>query len=359
MCFGSDAPESPQLAKPPAPQEMLDVMDELTGTKTVTATDPVTGKKVRLIQQLPRSKEEQALYDEAGVLMDKAIGEMKRLYDYDPSQIVNYAPFVNTLNALNQERTEDMAKLTQIPDFTRYVDEFKGMQKTILDEEFARRGNELQEGLNRKGYGNSTGSAEMKAALAKEQSMANQKSNVDALTYAQQLEAQDLARRTQEYGLREATREGRLASARAEYGLQKEYAQSLENQRDKALQHQANLFQTGANIRGADTNKKMSTMAPNLALAEFTAKNNNALNYYNADVNRIKSQYDMDLAEHNSQPPSFGQMALGLGTTLGSAYLMGGGGLGGFGSSFFGGATGGAAANLLSNARQSAFGGRR
>ena len=134
----SSPPPAPFLPPPPPPQEIMDVIDEVSGSKTVTATDPVTGKKIRLIQALPRSPEEQALYEEAGRLMDTAISELKRLYDYDPRQLVDFKPFIDTINTLNQERSEDMQKLTQIPDFTSYVNDFKTMQRSILEQEIGR-----------------------------------------------------------------------------------------------------------------------------------------------------------------------------------------------------------------------------
>ena len=121
MCFGNDdPPPPPYIPPPPPPQEILDVIDEVTGTQTITVTGS-DGKKRRMIQKLPRTQEEEALNQEAGRLMDKAIGEMKRLYDYDPSQLVHYAPFVDVINSLNQERSEDMAEFTKFPYFHRYL----------------------------------------------------------------------------------------------------------------------------------------------------------------------------------------------------------------------------------------------
>lgn len=109
-------------------------------------------------------------------------------------------------------------------------------------------------------------------------------------------------------------------------------------QRDKALAHQSHLYNVAAGIRGADTNKAMATMAPNMALAEFGASNNNALNYYNADVNRMTQQYGMELDAHKAQPPGFGQNLLHLGGMAGMA-MMGAPSssvLGGWGAKLFG-----------------------
>lgn len=139
--------------------------------------------------------------------------------------------------------------------------------------------------------------------------------------------------------MRELTRQGRLASAQNEYALQKEHEKDLQAQKEKALTHQERLYGIASSIRGADTNKAINTMAPHMALAEFQANNNNALNFYNADVNRLKGQYDMDLGAYKSRPPSFGQNLM----TLGGMGLTGmlsaprSSVLGGWGSKLFGG----------------------
>jgi hypothetical protein len=120
--------------------------------------------------------------------------------------------------------------------------------------------------------------------------------------------------------------------------LQRGYAAQLEAQRDKALAHQSHLYNVASGIRGADTNKALSTMAPNMALAEFGATNNNALNYYNADVNRITRQYGMELDAHRSQGPGFGQNLLHLGGAAGMAMMIAPSSsvMGGWGARLFG-----------------------
>ncbi len=328
-----DPPQTPYIPPVPQPQEILDVIDEVTGTQTITVTGS-DGKKRRMIQKLPRTQEEEALYNEAGQLMERAIGEMKRLYDYDPSQLVHYAPFVDVLNALNNERSEDMAELTKFPDFNGYVQDFKDMQKSIIDEEYKRESNRLEESLAHKGLSDSTTGREERNLLTHHAATARQRAGVEAQSYGEQLKGADLANRTNAFNLTEATRQGRLSAAATEYDLQKDYATQLESQRDKALTHQSHLYSVAAGIRGADTNKAMATMAPNMALAEFGATNNNALNYYNADVNRITQQYGMELGAHKAKGPGFGQNLLhlggmGIGAFLGGPMGMMAGGMAG------------------------------
>lgn len=336
--FDDDPPPTPSLPPVPSPQEMMDVIDEVTGTQTITVLGS-DGKKRRVIQKLPRTKEEENLYQEAGRLMEKAIGEMKKLYDYDPRQLVHYKPFVETLNVLNQERSKDMEELTKFPDFNGYVEEFKGMQKSIIDEGYRREQNILEETLAHRGLSDSTVGREERNLLTRNAITARQRAGVEAHLYGEQLKGFDLTNRSNAFNLREATRQGRLSAAATEYDLQKDYAQQLESQREKALAHQSHLYNVASGIRGADNAKAMSTMAPNMALAEFTASNNTALSYHNAESDRVTRQYGMELGAYKARPPSFGQNLLHLGGMAGMAMLGSPSSsvLGGMGKKLFGG----------------------
>jgi hypothetical protein len=255
--------------------------------------------------------------------MKKTISEMKRLYDYDPRQLVDYKPYVSLLNAINQERSADMAELTRFPDFNGFVAEFQEMQKSIIDEEYRRESSRLEEVLAHKGLSDSTVGREERALLTRHAATARQRAGVEAQMYGKQLKGADLSNRTNAFNLTEATRQARLSDAAAQYQLERDYAADLDKQRDKALAHQSHLYNIAAGIRNADTSKAMATLAPHIALAEFGAANTNALNYYNADVNRISQQYGMELGAYKARGPSFGQNLLHLGGMGIGAYLGG------------------------------------
>lgn len=323
MCFGGDdAPSAPVIPPPPPPQEMMDVIDEITGTQSVVNTLP-NGSRVRKNQALPRSKEEEARYVQAGQIMDQAIGAMRQLYQTAPAKAVDHAPFVQVLNNLNDERVRDLQELSQIPDFSRYVDDFKAMQNTLMEESFSRESRMLEDKLAQTGHSASDVGRAERNALLTGQRKSTQEAGIRSIDFATQLRNQDLLQRGQEYNLREQGRQGQLSALAQDYAWQQQHAQDLNQIQDRASAGQQNLLNVGSQIQANDLNKRMASQAPQLALSEFQARNNNALNYYNAEANTIKSNYEMKLAEHQAQPPSFGDSLLSLGTSLGSAYLMG------------------------------------
>ena len=130
--FGNDdPPQAPYYPPIPPKEELMDVIDKISGTQTITVTG-ADGKKRRVMERLPRTPEEQKLFDDAGELMDKSMAEIKRLNEYNPTEVIDFAPFVNVMNDLNTERKSDIAELSKLPDFNRYVEDFKTIAKPRL-----------------------------------------------------------------------------------------------------------------------------------------------------------------------------------------------------------------------------------
>ena len=317
MCFGGNdsPPPPPSYPAPPPPEELMDVIDHVTGTQAITVVGP-DGKKKRVIERLPRTAEEQALYDQAGDLMTRAITEIQRLNAYDPGALVDFAPFVQVMTELNQQRQQDMQELTNIPDYNQVVQNFKSLNQRLIEEDFQRQQNESLEYLNRRGYGDSTAAIEMRNSLAKNRAQALEESNVRGNLYGEQLRGMDLANRQATYGLREQGRLAREQQAQIEHQLRLEQKAQLDTARQQALQNQMNLFHVGAGIRGEDVNRAMATRAPDLANTIFQQTNADSLNRYQAQINQINAQYQNQMAHYQAQaaaPPSFGDTLLRMG----------------------------------------------
>jgi hypothetical protein len=324
MSFGGDSSPPPAPYYPPVPpkEELLDVIDEVTGTQAITVVG-ADGKKKRVVSRLPRSEAEQKLYDEAGELMNKAIVEIKRLSDYDPAAVVDFAPFVDVMNSLNSERQADIAELSKLPDFNQYVQDFKAMGNTIIQDEFKKAENENKAYLANRGYADSSAAIGMRNSLVAEKAKALQQQDVSGNLYGEQLKAADLANRMNAYGFREQGRFGQLQSAEAEHKLKLDQYNQANTMRQQALQNQYGLFSTGAKLQGDDASKAMATRAPELANTIFQQSNMDSLNRHNAQVNQINSQYQNQLASYNSQRPSFGDTMLQLGGMGVGAYFGG------------------------------------
>lgn len=330
--FGEKKAQGIQLPKPPAEKPFIDFMDQIAGVKLVDATDPVTGKKMRVVQRLPRSKEDQQFYDLAGHLLGRAMQEISTLFQNDPRQIVPFAPFIEDINKLGQERMGDISKLTNLPDFTRYVDEFKDMQYTILDDAYKRQENAQQEALNRGGYGHgSTASAEFKAALASERALAEQGVGLQARDFAEGLYDRDLSRRTGEYGLRENTRQNRLADLQARFGLQKDYADQLIGQEDRQMGHKGALFEIGNKVRNDDFAKADARPLLQAQIQDYAAKNDRDVKIYNAQVHGAIGKGNVDAKRFADRRKGFGERFGDFAMDGGFGLLKGFGQMAGFG----------------------------
>ena len=325
MCFGGDSspPSTPSLPPPPPPIEMMDVFDNARGVSSIIATDPATGKKVRHIN-VNRSPEVQALYDLSSNILRESMREAVKLAKTMPDQIVDFKPFVDRMNNVMQTRSADFEKVIQLPDLSKYVNDFSAMNQEILDREFTGRGNDINENLARRGYGqNSTASTELKAALAREQSMANKQLAVDSLRYGRDLYERDLSSRLKTFEATEANRQAQLGDLKNEYLLEKTAAADKNNARQTALQNLQGLYSLGSNVQATDLARINSSPAPQLGVAEFQAQNQNQLGYYNASINKEMAQHRMNMDDYDRQPPSVGQKLLEGAMTIGGMAAMG------------------------------------
>jgi len=325
MSFGGNdsPPQAPNYPPVPPKEELMDVIDEVTGTQAITVVG-ADGKKKRVVSRLPRSPEEQKLYDDAGELMNKAIVEIKKLSDYDPAAVFDFAPFVDVMNNLNAERQADIAELSKLPDFNQYVQDFKTMGNTIIQDEFKKAENENKAYLANRGYADSSAAIGMRNSLVAEKAKALQQQDIGGNMYGEQLKAADLANRMNTYGFREQGRFGQLQSAEAEHKLKLDQYNQTNAMRQQALQNQYGLFSTGAKLQGDDASKAMATRAPELANTIFQQSNMDSLNRHNATVNQMNLQYQNQLASYQNQRPSFGDTILTLGGTALGAAAFGG-----------------------------------
>ena len=127
MSFKSKKPpEVPQLPPQPTPVELMDIIDEVSGVQTITTTG-ADGKKRRITQRLPLTPQEQAILSQAENLMAKAVNNIETLYQYDPSSVANYQPFIQAFSDINEERATDLAQIGNFADIGQKVEAFRNI----------------------------------------------------------------------------------------------------------------------------------------------------------------------------------------------------------------------------------------
>lgn len=322
MCdlFGGgndNMPAPAQLVSPPPREDFPDVIDEMNGVESRTVME--NGKKVRVIRALPKTEEEKALYKFAEDMLTSAIKNVKELYQYDPSKVVNYQPFIESVANLNNQRTRELSQITNLGDIQSYIDDFKSMNNQINDQVFAKRYGDLEEGLSHGGQSNSTAANQLRAALTSEESLSRQRGNIEANIYGENIASNRLNRNSQVFNLNEQGRLGHLREAEMGYNLERQKQTDLEERRLQAIRENMNQFQIATGMQGIDMNKKLASHAPELSNQIFQLNSVDALNRTNAENNKRMGQYNIDMAHYNAQPRSFGDIALEAGMTgLGS-----------------------------------------
>jgi len=298
-------PAPPKIPDAPKPEDMMDVIDKVAGVQAINVNG-ADGKKRRVIERIPRTKQEQILYDEAGDLMKNALGNIQQLYQLDPNAVIDFAPFIQSVNHLNQKRGRDIARLAQIPDFNEFAQNFKNMQKTVIDDEFRTAKNAKQAELTRMGYGvDSTAWANAEAALDRQYAEAVAKNDVTSEINARELQNKDIQNRVLAYNLGEQGRTGELDAEQMILAANREQAGERETHRAKQIQEQAGLFQTGAGIRKEDINTALQNVAPQTAQNLFASQ----MQGHRTNMEGSILNYQNQLGAFDRKPLNFGEIA--------------------------------------------------
>jgi len=316
MSFGNDDPPAvPQYVAPPAPEEIMDVIDEITGTQSITVIGP-DGKKRRKIERLPRTPEEQERFALGEELMTKSINNIKDLYQYNPENVINFEPLLRTFANLNDERANALGQVANIGNIREDIQAFKDMQGALDDDMFRRQNREMEENLGRKGLSDSYAGQEARAFAARNENLYRKQSELNANQYGEDLASKRLGRNAQAFALDETGRAGRLSAAEAEYQLRKDQQADIENKRQTAIGENMNLLKVGSGITRQDLDKALATQAPQIANQTFQMQNADSLQRYTAGVNARNAAYDRERNAYDQRPPTFTDMALRTGAHL-------------------------------------------
>lgn len=322
MCFGKNrsGPQQQAIPAPPPEKEIMDFINYITGTQTVTVTG-ADGKRKRVTTKLPETPEQLRYLQPARDMLATALTQLPKLFKYNPQSAISFAPVVDTFANLDQERLNDLGQFANIGDVEQYKADFRDMQRAVIDEQFATRRQRNEERLAHTGRGAGTYAAESRAAMAREHALARQIGDTRATQAAEDLAAKRLSTNEQAFGLREQGRRGTLEAVQADYALNKADEQDQENRRLQAMKEQQGLFDLGSNVIRYDESKALQDRTQDQSLNTYLAENNVQNARYGHQVNAIAANNRMKMEEYKGRAPSFGEWAANTAGTLGSAVL--------------------------------------
>lgn len=336
--FGGDdptpPPPPPRLPPPPKPQEIMDVIDEISGTRSMIVTE--NGRKVRKIIKLPRSAEEQKFLRLGEEIISEGLASIKQLYQYNPQNVASIQPLINTIANLNERQIQDLSQITNFGNLREDVESFRTMQKDLLNEDLLRAEGNMENDLARMGRAGGTYGAAQRAYFAKESAMARRQGDFQALQYGQDLTRQRLGTNLAAYEARQQGRANELRAAETEYSLNRQRQADLENLRQSALSERMNQINIGSSLRGADLSRQQQGNATQMALYENDLRNRNQQNDYNNRFNVVNQDYQNQLGYHQAMTnynkeneTGFGQALMTGAGLVGGSMLLGPAGSGG------------------------------
>lgn len=333
MCLGSgggDRRQQQAIPAPPTEKEIMDFINYITGTQTVTVTG-ADGKRKRVTTNLPLTPEQERTVLPARELVSTALRELPKLSKYDPKSAIPFAPVVDMFANLNRETLNDIGQFANIGDIEQYKTDFKDMQRSVIDEQFATRSQRNEERLAHSGRGSGTYAAESRAAMAREHALARQIGDTRATQAAEDLAAKRLGTNEQAFGLRQQGRQGTLQAAQADYAFNKADEQDQENRRLQAIGEREGQFNLGSNILRYEEGKALQDRTQDQSLQTYLGENSVQNARYGHQVGAIQANNQMAMEEYRNRPPSFGEIAANVAGQGISAYLTRGGSLAGQG----------------------------
>lgn len=317
-------PQAPVLPPPPSPAKFQGVFDVVRGVESKEGFAP-DGTKILINKKIPKEKymspEELSLYNSSYDLIKNSAQQIERLNQYDPLETVPYRNFIDTIEDVTKKRMNDVRELFgSMPDYNTFLGNLQALNRSNIEGEFKRKENEMDEFLNRRGYGSSTGSAEMKAALARERAQALNQSDFDSQLRAQQWRQNELESRGNEYRLRDQSNVARLSAAEDAYNLHRADQQSVDQRRQQALTNQYNLYNMGSGVVEGENQKALASMAPQLALQWQEQRNTQNANNYQQRINAINANYQNQLQRvmqlESLRQPSLSDVATNVGANI-------------------------------------------
>jgi hypothetical protein len=317
MCGGNDNPPPVFIHQAPPPvQEILDTIDEVTGTKTITIVDPATGKKSRVTKRLPKTPEEEAFSKQMEGMIGNTIQNISRLADLGDQSIMDYTPLINTFAQLNEEQANDLKEVANIGNIDEYVSNFRNLQKDLMNREFHKEDRALENELVRRGRNKSTYGAEQKAAMLSNRSLTRQQAELKSTQYGEDLAGQRLQRNAQAFELNERGRSNRLNQAKTGYDLERQRLSDLEDLRQRNIQDNKTVLGIAQGMQSNDLSKALSGNTYANSLGEFAQRNNANLQNYESGVRTNQMNYMNQLNAYENRPMGVGEGFAQLGSSL-------------------------------------------
>src|SRR5690349_12091927 len=110
MCGGNRGPKLERVPTPPPEKELMDFINHITGTKTVTVIGP-NGKPHRETIRIPRKPEEEERYKFGEQLVASTLKNLVELNKYDPQSLIPFQPLLDAYYSMNNDSLMDIGKI--------------------------------------------------------------------------------------------------------------------------------------------------------------------------------------------------------------------------------------------------------
>lgn len=324
MCFKKKkAPPAPVIPAAPKVPEFESFINRITGTEVrkVRRTDGSQSTEVVRI----RTPQEEAFFTGVQNEFRNAVDGIKDAYAMAPEALPDFAPFMNALGRVNQERIKDLAKVAGLPQVEEDVKRFRDISNQYLNERAGQESEALENMLAQRGLSQSSEGDKMRRDLKTVIQKAGVENDWKALQYGEDLASSLFTRRAKGFELRDIGRQAEIDQAGQQYGLERQNYTDNMALRSQNIQEATALADVYNKIESQDFDRGLRGNVEDKALAYRNADSALSLNHHNANADTIKQNYAFKLKEHemNNQPGFLESVLMNTVGSIGGA--MGGG----------------------------------
>ena len=315
----------PPPSPPPNEHDIVDYVNELTGTRTYEMPtgdgrvnkDGIPLKKVTT-SLVSRDQGEFAIAEQIKREMSSMIRNVQELGKYNPSYTAPFAGFINRLQELDHAQMQDIMNVTDRTEINRIKNTFADYHKTLNEQNFNQQGMNLGNQLGAMGHVNTPFAIEQRARLEREKTIANQGIDLQAEQYGQQL----YQNRLQDYGVRQQARQQQGQTAANQFALEQKAVEGKDNRMRERLQTATGQMQVMDSIYGRyDPRRVALTQGSSLTSPIIEAAGRSqafAGQTYQGQMQGYGAQLQADATRDAARAAERGQIYGALGGALGT-----------------------------------------
>lgn len=312
--LGGDEPEMVQMSPAPEPFKFGSFKDLLNNVETVQTTG-ADGKE-HFVQKMikPDNPSIERFLEEAKNSIGGLIRDISVVARENPRLVAPFQGFIQEVSALNDQNLADWTNTVRPEDFTALKDNLIQTNTFLNNESWDDYDHNMEINLTARGLADSAVGNDARVRAQRGRAISNDQIRNQAELVSDQMVNSDLARKTQMYQGRQASRGRASDIAGQQYGLEQGEVDRNLMGRDDRMQKLMTMLGLNQNAINEDTNRKRgANIAPTVLGAQDAITGRQQSAWAQTEQNKL-NQYQIGMQKYQSDNALTGSIVGGLAT---------------------------------------------